>query len=160
MWFPSGEKPAEVTNLVCPLRGFTTSSPVLASHIRIVLSAEPDTMWFPSGEKPAEVTLLVCPLRGFTTSSPVLASHIRIVWSRARHDVVPIWREASRGDSARMSLERLHDLLACPRIPYSDRMVVRARHDVVPIWREASRGDGSYVHAKPDVAPVADEYPM
>jgi hypothetical protein len=61
MWVPSGEKPTEVTVLVCPLRGFMTSSPVFASHIRIVLLSEPDTMWVPSGEKPTEVTVLVCP---------------------------------------------------------------------------------------------------
>ena len=33
-----------------------TSSPVVASHIRIVLSSEPDTMRVPSGENPTDST--------------------------------------------------------------------------------------------------------
>jgi hypothetical protein len=50
----SGENATEKTDLVCSVKGPTTTSPVVASHKRIVQSSEADAMSRASGEKPKE----------------------------------------------------------------------------------------------------------
>jgi hypothetical protein len=77
----SCENATDLTPLVCPLSGPTTTSPVSASQTRIVWSDEPETMRLLSCENATELTPLVCPSSGPTTSSPVSASQTRIVWS-------------------------------------------------------------------------------
>jgi hypothetical protein len=73
--------PCQGITVPCPctpassLRGF---SPEFPSHIRIVLSQEPDMMRVPRAEKQTEMTVFVF---SFMTSLAVLASHIRIVLS-------------------------------------------------------------------------------
>jgi hypothetical protein len=51
----------ELTQWECPRNGPETTSPVSASHTRIVLSQEPDTMRVPSGENATEMTESECP---------------------------------------------------------------------------------------------------
>ena len=70
MRVPSGENLTDQTESVCPLRGFITSSPVLASHIRIVVSSEPDTIRVPSGENPTDQTPDEWPLSSRTGFRP------------------------------------------------------------------------------------------
>jgi hypothetical protein len=52
IFFPSGEKAALVTPLVCPARS-AILFPEVISHILAVLSQEAVTIFFPSGEKEA-----------------------------------------------------------------------------------------------------------
>ena len=56
--------------------------PDAASHNRIVLSLEPETMRVPSGENATDETQPECPCRGFPMAVPDAASHNRIVLSR------------------------------------------------------------------------------
>jgi len=61
------------------------SSPIVipdaASHNRIVLSLEPETMRVPSGENATDETQPECPCRGLPMAVPDAASHNRIVLS-------------------------------------------------------------------------------
>ena len=50
MCCPSGEQEMDPTFLLCAFRGFPTASPVLASQIRSVVSADEDMMYCPLGE--------------------------------------------------------------------------------------------------------------
>ena len=59
MRVPSGEKAAELTKPVCPLR-VSISCPVAASQTLAVWSKLAVTMRVPSGEKAAELTTSVC----------------------------------------------------------------------------------------------------
>src|SRR6266702_4351672 len=83
MRWPSGENATDKTKDVCPLavNGPATSSPVVAFHIRIVRSTEPETKRWPSGENATDRTESVCPVNVPATSSPVVAFHTRIVRS-------------------------------------------------------------------------------
>src|SRR6267154_391610 len=88
MPFPYGKNAAELTPstspssaTLCPVRGARSGSLVSASHNRIVVSSDPDTMRLPSGENATELTQLSCPVRGARSGSPVSASHNRMVLS-------------------------------------------------------------------------------
>ena len=71
----------DVIGFVGPRNGSPTGFLVSASQIRIVLSAEPETMRLPSGENATDMIQFVCPWNGSPTDSPVSASQIRIVSS-------------------------------------------------------------------------------
>ena len=79
MCCPSGERATDETQLVCPVNGPATVSPVVALRTRIVESCEPDTMCCPSGKKATDETDSVCPVNGPVTNSPVVAFHTQIV---------------------------------------------------------------------------------
>lgn len=55
------------------------SVPDNASHARMILSHEPETMWVPSGENVTDVTTLSCPRAG-SVSTPNSASNTWMVW--------------------------------------------------------------------------------
>jgi hypothetical protein len=78
---PSGEQATDDTGPLCPSRGSPTAAPVSASHIRMVLSQDPEMMRRPSGEQATDHTAPLCPSRGSPTAAPVSASHIRMVLS-------------------------------------------------------------------------------
>src|SRR5208337_3541662 len=75
--FPSGEKTAELTGPLCPLK-VRISCPVFASQMRAVPSSPAVSTRFPSGEKTAELTGPLCPLK-VRISCPVFASQMRAV---------------------------------------------------------------------------------
>ena len=56
MDWPLGEKATELTQLVCPVNGPASVSPVVVLHTRTVLSTDPETMCWPSGESAMEET--------------------------------------------------------------------------------------------------------
>jgi hypothetical protein len=53
---PSGENAIDLTESVCPVKGPTAVSPVMAFHTRIVPSSEPETVCWPSGENAPDQT--------------------------------------------------------------------------------------------------------
>src|SRR4051812_22570093 len=75
----SGENATERTTLSCPRIGEEMSAPDLASHKRIVLSLEPDTILFPLGENVTDQTAPVWPRSGPRIRSPDLAPQTRMV---------------------------------------------------------------------------------
>ena len=81
MRLPSGENATDLTELVCPLNGPETTSPVSTFQTRIWLSEEPETIRFPSGENATEYTGPISPSNGPKIISPVSASQTRIVSS-------------------------------------------------------------------------------
>src|SRR5258706_15446330 len=50
MCCPSGEQAMDFTPSACPVIGLPISTPVVASHIRMVLSRDEEIMWYPLGE--------------------------------------------------------------------------------------------------------------
>src|SRR6266571_4603335 len=62
-----------------PINGPASVSPIVAHHIRIVPSFEPETMRWPSGENATDTTEDVCTVNGPASVSPVVAFHTRIV---------------------------------------------------------------------------------
>jgi hypothetical protein len=66
MCWPSGENATDLNELVCPVKGPATVSPVVVFNTRIVVSFEPETMCWPSGENPTDLT--VAPRLGIVIS--------------------------------------------------------------------------------------------
>src|SRR6266702_3101543 len=64
-----------------PVNGPASVSPVIAFHMRIVRSFEPETMRWPPRENATDLTESVCPVNGPASISPVVAFHTRIVRS-------------------------------------------------------------------------------
>ena len=69
---------SQAASTSCRDQTIRPSGPFLASHTRIVLSTDPDTMRLPSGENETNLSQSSCPLRGGRSRSPVSASHITL----------------------------------------------------------------------------------
>jgi len=80
MHLPSGKNATDETDCSYPSKGGHSRSPVLASHIWMVVSSDADTMRLPSGKNAIHETHPSCPLRGSHRRSPISASHSQIVF--------------------------------------------------------------------------------
>ena len=112
---------------VHPWRGTPNAFPVSASHIRIVLSFEPDTMRVPSGEIATDQRRSVCPWRGAPNTLLVSASHIRFVLSNWATFAVPefvAWPVFCSGAGSAGGLCSNNDQIQCMR-----------RVRITPAWR-------------------------
>jgi hypothetical protein len=104
--FSLDEKATELTASVYPVKGSTTTSPVMASHTRTVRSFEADAMRCSSGENATEKALSVCPVNGLAAIFPVAVSHANRAISRGRRDPLPFRRESNKNDPIGVTSKR------------------------------------------------------
>jgi hypothetical protein len=116
-----------------PLKRLADCQPSLASHIRIVLSSDPEMMcahW----ESKQRTTPSVCPSRGCRLQNQSLHPIFELSCLRSGDDVAPIGRVSNRPHP---SVCPLRGLPTAPSlgIPYSNCIVFRSGDDVAPIGR-------------------------
>ena len=118
----------EVTASWWPVSGAPTGSPVTASQIRTVRSAEPDTMMSRSPARPIATasTASWWPVSGAPTGSPVTASQTRTVSSRGAGDddvPVPGPPDGHRFHPVVVAGQRAADWVAGDRVPDPHRLI-------------------------------------
>ena len=139
---PSGENATDLTQSLWPFKGPTTSSPVSASHTRIVLSSgarnDAASIW---RERDGPDPVAVAFQRSHHLLTRLGIPHSDRLVVGARNDAVSIWRERDGPDRVTVAFQRSYHLLTRLGIPHSDRLVVGARNDAASIWRERDGPD-------------------